>query len=166
MLLFTGNFVQNIDSSRFIYAIFLKVLVLNMHWCYQKVNCRLMTVKVHFISNMDKRYHGARFNSCWFNMCRFCQMGVTKPNSSFPLFSPFQNHPNTGYLLNITFIFGRCHGSLAAVTSANYECDLETLASTFAKSKISRTEKLTIGALATPTPGRNSWKPTFIVMVN
>ena len=43
-------------------------------------------------------------------------LGVTKPICSIPLFSFFQNHQNTDYLLSSTFIFDlRCHSS-ASVT--------------------------------------------------
>ena len=38
-------------------------------------------------------------------------------------FPVFQNDENTGYLLNITFIFDRCLFSLAAVTRVKYEGD-------------------------------------------
>ena len=39
------------------------------------------------------------------------------------IFSIIHNYINTAYLLNITFIFGRCHHSLAVVTPAKYEYD-------------------------------------------
>ena len=52
------------------------------------------------------------------------------------------------------FIFDRCHRSSAAVTPVKYECDANNLTGTFARSKILLTEKLTSGALVTPTPGR------------
>ena len=63
----------------------------------------------------------------------------------------FQNHQNTGYPYDITFIFQRCHRSLAMVTFVKYECDLKNITSTFARSKIYLTEKLMNGALVTPT---------------
>ena len=50
------------------------------------------------------------------------------------------------------FIFDRCCRSSAAVTPAKYECDANNLTGTFARSKILLTEKLTNGALVTPTP--------------
>ena len=80
-------------------------------------------------------------------------LGVTKPISSDPLISPiFQHCQNTGYLLNIIFIFDRCCRTSAAVTPVKYECDANNLTGTFAISKILLTEKLTNGALVTPTP--------------
>ena len=63
----------------------------------------------------------------------------------------FQNHQNTGYPYDITFIFQRCHRSLAMVTFVKYECDLKNLTSTFVRSKIYLTEKLMNGTLVTPT---------------
>ena len=51
------------------------------------------------------------------------------------------------------FIFDRCHRSSAAVTPVKYESDANNLTGTFARSKILFTEKLTNGALVTPTPG-------------
>ena len=51
------------------------------------------------------------------------------------------------------FIFDRCCRSSAAVTPVKYECDANNLTGTFARSKILLTEKLTNGALVTPTPG-------------
>ena len=41
----------------------------------------------------------------------------------FRYFPNFQNYQNIGYLLNIMFIFDRCHHSLAVETPAKYECD-------------------------------------------
>ena len=64
----------------------------------------------------------------------------------------FQHCQNTGYLLNIIFIFDRCRRSSAAVTPVKYECDANNLTGTFARSKILLTEKLTNRALVTPTP--------------
>ena len=81
-------------------------------------------------------------------------VGVTKPISSVPLFSIFfQYYHNTSYLLNITFIFDRCRSSSAAVASVKYKCDSNNLRGSFGRSKILLTEKLTNGALVTPTPG-------------
>ena len=54
---------------------------------------------------------------------------------------------------NIAFIFHMCHRSSAPGTHVKYECDSRNLACTFARSKIFLTEKLTNGALVTPTPG-------------
>ena len=54
--------------------------------------------------------------------------------------------------MNITFIFDRWRRSSAAVTPVKYECDSRNITDTFARSEISLTEKLTNGALVTPTP--------------
>ena len=51
------------------------------------------------------------------------------------------------------FIFDRCRRSSAAVTPVKYECDANNLTGTFERSEILLTEKLTNGALVTPTPG-------------
>ena len=78
-------------------------------------------------------------------------VGVTKPIASVPLFSQIffivKRH-----LLNIAFIFDRCRRSSAAGTPVKYEYDSRNLACSFARSKILLTEKLTNGALVTPTP--------------
>ena len=50
------------------------------------------------------------------------------------------------------FIFDRCCRSSAAVTPVKYECDTNNLTGTSARSKVLLTEKLTNGALVTPTP--------------
>ena len=50
------------------------------------------------------------------------------------------------------FIFGRCRHSSAAVTHVEYEGDSNILTGTWARSKILFMEKLTNGALVTPTP--------------
>ena len=52
------------------------------------------------------------------------------------------------------FIFDRCCRSSAAVTPVKYECDSNNITGAFARSKILLTEKLTNGALVTPTPGQ------------
>ena len=51
------------------------------------------------------------------------------------------------------FIFDRCCRSSAAVTPVKYECDINNLTGTFARSKILLKGKLTNGALVTPAPG-------------
>ena len=80
-------------------------------------------------------------------------VGVTKAIFSVPLFSHFfPNDQNSGYLYDIKFIFGWCHRSWAAVTPGKYEHDWKYLNYIFAKSKFPVTEKLTNGALVTPTP--------------
>ena len=59
------------------------------------------------------------------------------------------------------FIFDRCCRSSAAVTPVKYECDTNNLTGTSARSKILLTEKLTNGALVTPTPELSmTWNPT------
>ena len=45
-----------------------------------------------------------------------------------------------------------CCRSSAAVTPVKFECDANNLTGTFARSIILLTEKLTNGALVTPTP--------------
>ena len=69
------------------------------------------------------------------------------------IFRIFHYSQNTRNLLKITFIFDRCRRSSAAVASVKYKCDSNNLRSTFERSKILLTEKLTNGALVTPTPG-------------
>ena len=54
------------------------------------------------------------------------------------------------------FIFDRCCRSSAAVTPVKYECDTNNLTGTSARSKILLTEKLTNGALVTPTHGHET----------
>ena len=68
------------------------------------------------------------------------------------IFRIFQYYHNTCYLLNITFISDRCHRSSAAVAPVKYKCDSNNLIGGFGISKILLTEKLTNGALVTPTP--------------
>ena len=81
-------------------------------------------------------------------------VGVTKPiflrSVIFPI---FQNYQNTCYIYDITFICDRCRRSRAAETPGKYGRDLKYLAYTFTKSIFPVTEKLTNGALVTPTPG-------------
>ena len=52
-------------------------------------------------------------------------------------FLVFQNHKNNCYLLNIIFIFDRCHYSWAAVQRIKYKCDSKYLTVTFSRLKIS-----------------------------
>ena len=68
------------------------------------------------------------------------------------IFRFFQHCQTTRKLLNITFIFGRCRRSSAAVTPVKYGCDSKNLTCTFARSKFLLTEKITNGVLVTPTP--------------
>ena len=69
------------------------------------------------------------------------------------IFLNFHHCQNTQPLLNIMFIFGRCCRSSDAVTPVKYKCDSKNLTGTSARLKILLTEKLTNGALVTPTPG-------------
>ena len=59
------------------------------------------------------------------------------------IFQMFQNHQNTCCILNITFIFDRCHHDWAAAAPVKYECDSKNLICIFARTKLSLTEKLT-----------------------
>ena len=68
------------------------------------------------------------------------------------IFRFFQYYHNTRYLLNITFIFDRCRGSSAVAAPVKYKCDSNNLRDSFGRSKILLTEKLTNGALVTPSP--------------
>ena len=69
------------------------------------------------------------------------------------IFLIFHNCQNKLQMLDIAFIFDRCCRSSAAMTPVKYECDSKNLTCTFARLKILLTEKLTSGALVTPTPG-------------
>ena len=78
-------------------------------------------------------------------------MGVTKPISSvplFPIFSALSKHT-----LDIKYHVYIWQVSQVSVIPVKYEYDSKNLAVTFARSKILRTEKLTNGALVTPTLG-------------
>ena len=78
----------------------------------------------------------------WCHFLFLSRVGVAEPIFFFPLFSQFfQNHQNIVYLSNITFIFDRCHCSLAAETPAKYEYDAWSDL-TFKKIKFSPPEKL------------------------
>ena len=84
-------------------------------------------------------------------------LGVTKPISSVPLCCHFfQIYQNIGYLLNIIFIFDRCHRSWATVTSVKHGCDIKIQACCFIRSIFSLAEKLINRALVTPTPNRGA----------
>ena len=73
-------------------------------------------------------------------------------------FPPFHYFPNfqhcqiTCLLLNITLIFHMCYCSAASVTPVKYELDSKNVTSTFTRLKVLLMEKLTNGALVTPTP--------------
>ena len=49
----------------------------------------------------------------------------------------FQNHQNTGYLLNITFIFYKCYRNSTVVAPVKYSCNLKNVICTFSRAKIS-----------------------------
>ena len=78
--------------------------------------------------------------------------GLQSQFPPFRCFLFFQYYHNTSYLLDITFIFERGHRSSATVASVKYKCDSNNLRGSFGRSKILLTEKLTNGALVTPTP--------------
>ena len=77
----------------------------------------------------------------------------------FHYFLIFQYHQNTCLLLNIAYIFDRCHHSSAVVTPAIYEWDSKYVTRTFARSKSLLMEKLTNRALVNPTlsPVSHQW---------
>ena len=60
---------------------------------------------------------------------------------------------NTGYLLNITFIFDRCHRSSAAVTLVKYECDSNGIPPTFAEIRNIPNGEMTERIFSDPHPG-------------
>ena len=73
------------------------------------------------------------------------------------IFAILQNDQNTGYQYTITFIFDRCHRTLAAETPVKYERDLKWLICIFAESKFLVTKKLTKGVSGNPHP----WSSSF-----
>ena len=93
-----------------------------------------------FQSEAISTLHKARGGDYWANFLRSV------------IFRNFQHCQNTCYLMNITFIFDRCHRSSAAVAPVKYECDSNNLRSTFEWWKFFLMEKLMNGALVTPTP--------------
>ena len=96
--------------------------------------------------------------ACYQHRCNRCRpwqpaVGVTKPISSVPLFSQFFIIVKTYFKCWISRLY------LTSVAAAqlrrhllNIECDSRNLTCTFTWSKILLTEKLTHGALVTPTP--------------
>ena len=84
--------------------------------------------------------------------------GLLSQFPPFRHFPHFQHCQNTCLLLNILFMFNRCGRSSAAMAPVKYNCNLNNLRGTFTRSKILLTEKLTNGALVTPTP---DWRLTF-----
>ena len=67
------------------------------------------------------------------------------------IFQIIQHCQSTCYMLNITFIFDRCHRNSATVTPVKYKCDSKNLRGIFSRSKSLLMEKLANGALVTPT---------------
>ena len=81
------------------------------------------------------------------------------------IFAFSQNDENSGYLLNIMFIFGRCCHSLAVATPVKYEHDLKDLTYTFAALNLSLTDQWTNVAVVPPPPGcANSWEWWFVCL--
>ena len=64
-------------------------------------------------------------------------VGVLRQFSLFRYFFIYLNYQNFCYLLDITYIFDRCHHSWAVVTHVQYERDTKDLIRTFAKSQLS-----------------------------
>ena len=81
------------------------------------------------------------------------------PFRYFPNFSASPKYMLAIVNLYITFKFDWCCRSSAAVTPVKYECDANNLTGTLTASKILLTEKLTNGALVTPTPDLNEIRP-------
>ena len=91
-------------------------------------------------------------------------VGVTKPMYCVPLiFLIFHLRQNTGYLLNITFIFDVCHRSSAAVTHVKYESDEKNLIYIFCKIKNVFSEEIYKRSFSNPHPrsslGQGSLRP-------
>ena len=82
--------------------------------------------------------------------------------SKFPLLCYF---PDFSPLLNNTFVLGRYCRSSAAATPVKYESNSNKLTNTFARSKLSLTEKSTNGALVTPTP-ENYGFPDWLLLTH
>ena len=121
---------------------YLSVLSINLHsindiFClFYKIICvsYLQFVFQNHVIHRSNNDTGTDTNRVAF---RSPGVGVTKAISSVPLISPIFHHcQNTGYLLNIMFIFDRCCRSSAAVTPVKYQCDTNNLAGTSARSKI------------------------------
>ena len=78
-------------------------------------------------------------------------MRITKSIFSVLLFSALWKRTLAVHVFNITFIFDRCRRSSAAVAPVKYERDSNNPERYFTRSKILLMEKLTNGALVTPT---------------
>ena len=87
------------------------------------------------------------------------RVGVTKPISSVPLFSPFSNIAKTyiSYWISRLYLTGVAVAQLRW-HQANMNVIQRILTGTFARSKILLMEKLTKGALVTPTPDLPCWR--------
>ena len=81
-------------------------------------------------------------------------VGVTKPIFSVPLFSQIFRMMKTvvTWMISSSYLAGVT--AAPAETPGKYEHDWKYLTYTFAKSQFPVTEKLTNGALVTPTPGQ------------
>ena len=79
------------------------------------------------------------------------------------IFLIFHHCQNKLQMLDIAFIFDWCRRRWAAMTPVKYEYDSENLTCIFARSKILLTEKLTNGALVTPTPG---FHKNFVIQIS
>ena len=102
----------------------------------------------HLSSNVFEYWKGVAENVSFIWPLRWGLRSQFPPFRYFPNFSELPKH-----MLAIEyFIFGRCRRSSAAVTPVKYECGWNNLTCTFARWKILLTEKLTNGALVTPTP--------------
>ena len=74
------------------------------------------------------------------------------PFRYFPIFFSIVK-PHVSYWISRLYLAGVAAAHAAAVTPVKYGCDSKNLTCAFARSKILLTEKLTNGALVTPTPG-------------
>ena len=90
-------------------------------------------------------------------------VGVTKPNSSVPLISRFSPLPKHWLPLEYHIHIWQVLPQLSCGDTCQYECDANNLTGTFAGSKIVLTEKLTNGALVTPTPGARPPVNTMLI---
>ena len=97
--------------------------------------------------------------ACLFSLLTTLRDSVAQGWGLLSQFPPFRYFPHFSgswkhrLFLNITFIFDRWRRSSAAATPVKYEWDSTNVTDTFARLQISLTEKLTNGALVTPTPG-------------
>ena len=87
----------------------------------------------------------------------------------FPFFFEYQN---TDYLLDITFIFDRCHHSIAVATPVKYECDSQDPRGTCENLELHIRAKLMKGGLVlqpqlwpaeTAWLAHTKWKIIFII---